>query len=53
MSKQRTRESIEAYLFVAPLLIGLALFAVFPMVASMAMSFCRYDFTQQRLVGGQ
>lgn len=52
MSKLRKRESLEGYLFVAPLLVGLTFFAAFPMVASLAMSFCKYDiFSAPKFIG--
>jgi len=53
MNNLRKRESIEGYLFVAPLLVGLTFFAAFPMIASLAMSFCKYDiFTPPKFIGG-
>ena len=52
MSNLRRRESIEGYLFVAPLLIGLTVFAAWPMLASLAISFCKYDiFSAPKFVG--
>jgi multiple sugar transport system permease protein len=46
------REAVEGYLFVAPLLIGLTVFAAWPMLASLAISFCKYDiFTAPKFVG--
>src|SRR5687768_9812612 len=39
----RAREAIEGYLFMAPAVIGFALFTLFPMLASLALSFTEYD----------
>ena len=41
--RQRTREAIEGYLFVAPAVIGFFLFTLFPMVASLGLSFTEYN----------
>ena len=54
MSRLRKRESIEGYLFVTPLLVGLVFFTAGPVLASLVISFCKYDiFTSPRFVGGQ
>src|SRR4051794_13244375 len=41
--KQRTREAIEGYLFVAPAVIGFFIFTFFPMIASFALSLTEYN----------
>ena len=41
--RQRTREAIEGYLFVAPAVLGFFLFTLFPMVASLGLSFTEYN----------
>ncbi len=52
MSNQKRRESVEGYLFAAPLLVGLVFFSVIPMIASLVISFCRYDiFTPPKFIG--
>jgi multiple sugar transport system permease protein len=38
-----TRETIEGYLFMAPAVIGILLFTLFPMLASLGLSFTEYD----------
>lgn len=43
ISKNMMREAIEGYLFVMPLLIGLLVFTVWPVVQSLIISFCRYN----------
>jgi multiple sugar transport system permease protein len=42
-NRQRRREAIEGYLFVAPAVIGFLLFTFFPMIASFALSFTEYN----------
>ncbi len=39
----RTREAIDAYVFMSPAILGLLLFTVGPMVASLFLSFTQYD----------
>lgn len=52
MSNLRRRESIEGYLFVAPLLVGLIVFTAGPMLASLAISFCKYNlFSPPKFIG--
>jgi multiple sugar transport system permease protein len=41
--KPRARDNITGYLFLAPWLIGLVVFTVGPMVASLVLSFSHYD----------
>jgi multiple sugar transport system permease protein len=41
--RQRTREAIEGYLFVAPAVIGFFIFTFFPMIASFVLSFTEYN----------
>jgi multiple sugar transport system permease protein len=41
--RQRTREAIEGYLFVAPAVIGFFIFTFFPMIASFALSLTEYN----------
>jgi multiple sugar transport system permease protein len=41
--RQRTREAIEGYLFVAPVVIGFFAFTFFPMIASFALSLTEYN----------
>src|SRR5262245_10287907 len=41
--RMRTREAIEGYLFVAPVVIGFLLFTFFPMIASLVLSLTQYD----------
>src|SRR5688572_3468022 len=41
--RQRTREAIEGYLFVLPAMIGFVVFTLFPMVASLGLSFTEYN----------
>lgn len=41
--RQRTREAIEGYLFVAPAVIGFFGFTLFPMIASFVLSFTEYN----------
>lgn len=38
------RENIAGYLFLAPCLIGFVVFIVFPMIASLYLSFTKWDF---------
>lgn len=40
----RARENLAGYLFLAPSLIGFAVFVGFPIVASLALSFTEWDF---------
>ena len=48
----RRRESIAAYLFVAPWIIGLVVFAAGPIAASLVLSFMEWDFlTEIKFVG--
>lgn len=42
-SRQRTREAIEGYLFVAPAVIGFFAFTFFPMIFSLFLSFTEYN----------
>src|SRR5687767_2440128 len=42
-NRQRRREAVEGYLFVAPAVIGFLLFILFPMVASFGLSFTEYN----------
>ena len=42
-SRQRWREAVEGYLFMAPAVIGFLLFTLFPMLASLGLSFTEYD----------
>lgn len=42
-SRRFTRESLWAYAFVAPPFIGFLVFALGPMIASLVLSFTRYD----------
>ncbi len=52
VSNLRKREAIEGYLFVAPLLVGLIVFTAGPMLASLAISFCKYDiFSAPEFIG--
>src|SRR3954469_11528274 len=37
------RSGWRGYLFIAPWLIGFLLFTLYPFVASLGLSFCRYD----------
>jgi multiple sugar transport system permease protein len=41
--RQRTREAIEGYLFVLPAVIGFLVFTLFPMAASLGLSFTEYS----------
>ena len=41
--RQRTREAIEGYIFVLPAVIGFVLFTLYPMVASLGLSFTEYN----------
>ncbi|AVQ98183.1 carbohydrate ABC transporter permease [Oceanobacillus sp. M65] len=41
--KKISREAVWAYLFIAPTLLGLAVFYIFPAVASFLLSFTRWD----------
>jgi ABC-type glycerol-3-phosphate transport system permease component len=51
-SRQARREAAEGVLFAAPLLFGLAVFTVWPVVRSLFISFTRYDiFTPPVFVG--
>ncbi|MCX5758303.1 MAG: sugar ABC transporter permease [Candidatus Hydrogenedentes bacterium] len=43
MSKQRIREALSGYFFIAPWIVGFALFTLGPMVVSAVLGFCRYD----------
>jgi len=53
-SRMARREALDAYLFVAPLLVGLIVFTVGPVLASLAISFCRYEiFTPPEFIGGR
>jgi len=54
MSKLRKRETIEGWAFIAPLLVGLVFFTAGPVLASLVISFCKYDiFSAPRFVGGR
>ena len=53
-SRMRRRESIEGYLFVAPLLVGLIFFTAGPVLASLFISFCKYNiFAPPQFIGMQ
>ena len=53
-SRMAFREAVDGYLFAAPLLVGLIVFTVGPVLASLAISFCKYDiFTAPRFVGAR
>ena len=41
--RQRTREAIEGYIFVLPAVLGFVLFTLYPMVASLGLSFTEYN----------
>jgi len=43
MSNRRIRESLNGYLFISPWIVGFCVFIAGPMVASLLLSFCRYD----------
>jgi multiple sugar transport system permease protein len=50
--RMRTREAIEGYLFIAPAVIGFLLFTLFPLLASLGLSFTEYDlFSRPRWIG--
>jgi len=52
MGKRAFKEAVEGYLFVSPLLVGLLFLSLGPMVASLAISFCKYDlFTAPKFCG--
>ncbi|MGC8890805.1 MAG: carbohydrate ABC transporter permease [bacterium] len=42
-SSVRRRKAIEGYLFASPWIIGFLLFTAGPMIASLFLSFCKYD----------
>jgi len=51
-SRLARREALEGYLFVTPLLVGLLVFTLGPILESLALSFTRYDiFTPPVFVG--
>ena len=39
----RTREAVECYIFMLPVILGLLLFYLGPMIASLYFSFTEYD----------
>ena len=43
IGKQRTREALTGYFFIAPWILGFCIFVLGPMLASLVLSFCRYD----------
>jgi multiple sugar transport system permease protein len=43
---QRFREAASGYLFISPWIAGFLIFALGPMLASLYLSFCRYDPSQ-------
>lgn len=50
--KNKTKEAITAYLFLAPNLIGFMIFTSIPVIASLALSFMKWDlFSPPQLVG--
>ena len=48
------REAVDGYLFAGPLLVGLIVFTIGPVLASLAIGFCKYDiFTPPQWIGGR
>lgn len=45
------RASFWGFLFICPWLLGFAIFTVGPMLASLALSFCKYDLKQVTFIG--
>jgi multiple sugar transport system permease protein len=45
-SRQTTRNAVNGYAFISPWLIGLALFTIYPIIASLYYSFTRYDIVR-------
>lgn len=43
MSKMRKREALSCYLFISPAILGLLLFSIGPMIASLVLSFTNYN----------
>jgi len=54
MNKLRRREALEGYLFILPGLLGLLIFMVGPIIATVAFSFAEYDLIQPpRFIGAK
>ena len=52
MNRLAFKEALDGYLFVTPLMIGLVCFTLGPVLASLFISFCKYDiFSPPKLVG--
>jgi multiple sugar transport system permease protein len=50
--RRELKENIEGYLFISPALLGVLIFSLGPMVASLILSFMQYDIvTPPRLIG--
>ena len=49
---QRRKEALHGYLFAAPWLIGLAVFMMYPLVASVYFSFCDYSVLKKPMFIG-
>jgi len=51
-SRMRRQEALYGYAFISPWLIGMLLFTVGPLLASLAISFCKWDLlTTPRAIG--
>ncbi len=52
--KRINNDSVAAAVFVAPLVIGLLMFTVWPMIDSIYLSLCKYDvFSPAKYIGGK
>ena len=50
--KRELKENIEGYLFISPALLGVIIFSLGPMIASLILSFMQYDIvTPPRFIG--
>jgi multiple sugar transport system permease protein len=52
MSKRQRAEAVQGFMFISPWMIGFAVFAATPVIASLVLSFCKWDIlTPAKFVG--
>ncbi|MDI6829629.1 MAG: ABC transporter permease, partial [Armatimonadota bacterium] len=52
MTKRQRAEAFQGFLFILPWVIGFLVFALGPVIASLALSFCKWDvLTPPKFVG--
>lgn len=52
LNPRKVKEACWGYLFIAPLVVGLALFLLYPLISAIVFSFCNYNlFTSPELIG--